>query len=140
MSGWPSKTGNPSGKGRWNNEYGDGCDEYEESFADSDYHIPFSPSRYDYYRRERQSMLRIEDLPPPKPSPMKVGALVKCKKKEEIFFVLKTDDEWKHLESLVQGVIIEKRDRYPMPSIKVCWGSDTSWHYFQELEILSESR
>ena len=145
MSGWPSKTGNPSGKGRWNNEYGDGCDEYEESVADSDYHTPFSPSRYDYYRRERQSMLRIEDLPPPKPTlfeRMKVGVLVKCKKREEIFNVLKSECEWKHLETLVAGVIIEKRDdvRKHLPTFKICWGSETSWHFFQELEILSESR
>tara|TARA_A100001234_G_scaffold215757_1_gene220876 strand:+ start:852 stop:1466 length:615 start_codon:yes stop_codon:yes gene_type:complete len=54
MSGYPSKTGNPSGKGRWNNEHDDGYDDYEESVADSDYHVPFSPSQYDYWERNRR--------------------------------------------------------------------------------------
>ena len=64
MSGYPSKTGNPSGKGRWNNEHDDGYDDYEESVADSDYHVPFSPSRYDYYRRARQSKTSSVTLMP----------------------------------------------------------------------------
>ena len=140
MSGYPSKTGNPSGKGRWNNECDDGYDDYEESVAGSDYHICFSPSRYDYYRRERQSEIKFYNLPPPKPSPferMKVGALVKCKKREEIIGVGKTECEWEHLKKLGQGVIIEKRtdEQYHFPEFKVCWGSEERWHYFEELEM-----